>query len=247
MTTQQMLSPFRKAITDFDLIEAGDRIAVGLSGGKDSLTLLKLLAAFRRFSPRPFELYAFTVDMGLGLAEDELNAVRDWCASLEVPLRIEHTDIGQILFEIRKEKNPCSLCSKLRRGALNSLALSEGCNKLALGHHRDDFLETFFLSLIYEGRLSSFAPKSYMSRSRITLIRPMLYLEEKNIRAYAAEQKLPLLHNPCPANHFTRREYMKELLEHLQKEIPFAKERIFGALTSPERDNLPGRSGQKED
>ncbi len=246
MTTQQMLSPFRRAITDFKLIEAGDRVAVGLSGGKDSLTLLYLLAAFRRFSPQPFELYAFTVDMGLGFLEEEVSALRAWCGELEVPLRIDRTDIGQILFEIRREKNPCSLCSKLRRGALNGLARSAGCNKLALGHHRDDFLETFFLSLIYEGRLSSFAPKSFMSRAGITLIRPMLYLEEKNIRAYAAEQRFPLLHNPCPANHFTRREFMKDLLADLQKEIPFAKERIFGALISPERDNLPGRPGRED-
>lgn len=237
MTTQEMLSAFRKAITEYRLIADGDRIAVGISGGKDSLVLVTLLAAYQKFSPEKFSLNAINIDLGFAeTPEKEKQAIADYCQSIGVPYESVKTDIGEILFDIRKEKNPCSLCSKMRRGALNDKARELGCNKLALGHHKDDLIETFFLSLLYEGRLSTFAPYSYLSRSDITLIRPMLFLDEKDIAAYARE--MPVLHNACPADHFTQRESMKQYIKGLQKEIPFAKERIFSAITSPERYNL---------
>ena len=186
MKTQQLLAPFRKAITQFDMIQDGDKIAVGVSGGKDSLTLLALLKAYQRFSPQKFDLLAITIDMGFkGMSFD---GIAEWCKNLDIPYIVEKTDIAEIIFDVRKETNPCSLCSKMRRGALNTVLINNGCNKLALGHHKDDVIETFFLSMIFEGRLNTFAPKNFMSRSRISLIRPMVYIEEKDIAAYATQQ-----------------------------------------------------------
>ena len=241
MTTQKLLAPFRKALLDYKMINDGDRIAIGLSGGKDSLTLLQLFAAYKRFAPEKFELCAVHIDMGLdeiGLAvdENEKNAMADFCYDNKIELIVEKTQTAAIIFRDRKETNPCSLCAKLRRGALNSKCVELGCNKLALGHHKDDLVETFFLSMFYEGRLATFSPQSYMSRTAITLIRPMIYIDEKNISAYA--KHLPILNNPCPQNHIGCREYMKNMIKSIQKDIPFAKERIFSAIISPERYNL---------
>lgn len=236
MTLQNILSSMRRAVEDYDMIKQGDKVAVGLSGGKDSLVLLKALSAFRKFSPASFELFAITIDMGLGNVDFE--PLKKFCDEENVPYTIEKTDIGEIIFDVRKEKNPCSLCSKMRRGALNTVMNKLGCNKLALGHHADDVVNTMLLSLCYEGRLSTFAPVSYMSRSGVTLIRPLIYTEEKNVAAYAAADNLPVTKSPCPMDRETKREYMKQLVKHIQKDIPFVKDRMFSAIISPERYNL---------
>ena len=225
----------RRAVSELNLIENGDRIAVGVSGGKDSLALLSALAAYRRFSPERYELCAITVDLGLGA---DYTPVADLCQTLDVPYLCERTDIGDIIFNVRKEKNPCSLCSKMRRGALAGAMKALGCNKLALGHHADDLAETFLLSLFYEGRLSTFSPKAYMSRSGITVIRPFVYITEADVTALARDENLPVVHNPCPANHNTQREYVKNLIKNIMRDIPIAKERMISALTHPERNNL---------
>ena len=236
MKTQQLLAPFRKAITQFDMIQDGDKIAVGVSGGKDSLTLLALLKAYQRFSPQKFDLLAITIDMGFkGMSFD---GIAEWCKNLDIPYIVEKTDIAEIIFDVRKETNPCSLCSKMRRGALNTVLINNGCNKLALGHHKDDVIETFFLSMIFEGRLNTFAPKNFMSRSRISLIRPMVYIEEKDIAAYATQQNLPVAFNPCPADKHTQRQSMKELIKNICVDNPFAKDRIGAAITCCDRYNL---------
>ena len=243
MTTQTMLSPFRRAISDFEMITRGDKIAVGLSGGKDSLALVTLFAALKKFYPEPFELFAVNIDMGLDYDESEKTALKNYLDELKVPLYVEKTDIGKILFEVRKEKNPCSLCSKLRRGALCSVAVSHGATKIALGHHADDLAETLFLSLFFEGRLSTFEPVTFLDDLNVSLIRPLIYTEEKNIRAYAKD--FPILHNPCPADKHTNRQYIKELLASVKKDIPFAKSRILTALYHPERNHLFGEAIEK--
>ena len=231
-----MLSPFRRAITQYDLIQDGDKIAVGVSGGKDSLTLLALLNAYKRFSPQKFDLIAVTIDMGFD--GSDYSAIAKWCADNNIPYILEKTDIAEIIFDVRQETNPCSLCSKMRRGALNGVITAQGCNKLALGHHRDDVTETFFLSLLFEGRLNTFAPKSFMTRSKITLIRPLVFTTENDIAAYARDAELPVAHNPCPADKHTQRQYMKDLIKKIQEDIPFAPERIAAAISNPDRYNL---------
>lgn len=238
MTLQQLLSPFRRAIDEYGMIEEGDKIAIGLSGGKDSLLLVYLFSALKKFYPKKFDVIAITIDMGFkDTDQSKIDGLRAICEEQGIPYFVEKTDIGQILFEIRKESNPCSLCSKLRRGALNTIALANGCNKLALGHHADDLSETFLLSLFYEGRLSTFQPITYLSRTGISVIRPMIFIEEKNISAYMKDK--PILKNVCPADKHTQRQYVKELLRSIQTEIPFVKERLHGAITHPERNNLP--------
>ena len=218
MNLQQLLSPARKAIEDYEMINDGDKIAVGLSGGKDSVTLLYILAGLKRFYPKKFELVAITIDLGLDYDQKEVESLKNLCAELNVEYHIVPTDIYQILFVERKEKSPCSLCSKMRRGALNTKAIELGCNKLALGHHADDLIETLFLSLFYEGRLSTFEPITYLSRANMTVIRPMIYIEEKNIRAFSKDK--PVIFNPCPADKHTQREYVKNLINQIKKDIP---------------------------
>lgn len=225
------------------MIEEGDRIAVGLSGGKDSVTLLTLLAKLRIFYPKKFSVVAIRIDMGLNCDENEVSAMENYCRDLAVEYVTEKTDIGEILFNIRKEKNPCSLCSKLRRGALNTVAKKLGCNKLALGHHADDLVETFFLSMIFEGRFSTFEPVTFLSRSEVTVIRPMIYIEEKDITSYSKD--LPIIHNPCPADKHTKRQYVKELIAYIKKDIPFAKDRMLSAIYHPERNHLFGEAIKK--
>ncbi len=236
MNLQQLLSPARKAIEDYEMISDGDKIAVGLSGGKDSVTLLYILAGLKRFYPKKFELVAITIDLGLNYDQKEVESLKNLCKELDVEYHIVPTDIYQILFVERKEKSPCSLCSKMRRGALNTKAIELGCNKLALGHHADDLIETLFLSLFYEGRLSTFEPITYLSRANMTVIRPMIYIEEKNIRAFSKDK--PVLYNPCPADKHTQREYIKNLLNQIKKDIPIAKDRMLSAITHPERNHL---------
>ena len=181
MELQKLLSKARRAAEDYDMIEEGDKIAVGLSGGKDSITLLYILATMRRFYPKKFEVVAITVDMGLEYDKDEVEALKKLCEELNVEYVIEPTEIGKIVFDVRKEQNPCSLCANMRRGALNNTAVKVGCNKIALGHHADDLIETLFLSLFYESRLSTFSPVTHLERKNVTVIRPMIYIREKEI------------------------------------------------------------------
>lgn len=243
MTTQQMLSPLRRAIEDFKMIEENDRIAVGLSGGKDSVTLLTLLAKLRIFYPKKFSVVAIRIDMGLNCDQEEVTAMENYCRDLDVEYVVEKTDIGAILFDIRKESNPCSLCSKMRRGALNTVAARLGCNKLALGHHADDLVETFFLSMIYEGRFSTFEPVTYLTRTGMTVIRPMIYIEEKDVAAFSKDK--PIIHNPCPADKHTKRQYVKELIASIKKDVPFAKDRMLSAIYHPERNHLFDKTFEK--
>ena len=231
---KKILSRVRKACENYNLIEENDKIAVGLSGGKDSLVLLNALAIMRKFYPKKFELIAITVDLFNGQSNYE--KVLEFCKDLDVPLHIVPSQIFEIVFTERKETNPCSLCAKMRRGILNQTAKDLGCTKVALGHHADDLIETFFLSLIYEGRLSTFAPKTYLSNTDITSIRPLIYLKEKEV--LSASKNLPVFKNECPANHKTKREFMKDMLKDLEKKIPGTKDIMFKAITSPERYNL---------
>jgi len=236
MTTQKMLSVMRKGITEYKMIKDGDKIAVGVSGGKDSVTLLKLLAEYRRFSPERFDLLAISIDLDFTGAKTDFTALKAFCDELNVSYIVEKTDIGKIVFDIRKETNPCALCSKMRKGALYDVAVKNGCNKVALGHHADDLTDTFLLSLFYEGRLSTFAPKSFLDRTGLTLIRPLIMAKEADITGYAKD--LPVVKSPCPANKQTKREYVKEAVREIAKEIPNVREMAYTAITHPERYNL---------
>lgn len=225
---QQLLSRMRRAIEDYDMIQSGDRIAVGLSGGKDSLTVLMAAHALKRFYPKPFHLEAITLDMGMeGMDFSPLAAL---CSSLSIPYTIEKTQIKEIVFDCRKEKNPCSLCANLRRGALNATAKRLGLDKIMLGHHYDDVVETFLLSLLFEGQVSCFTPVTYLDRMGITLLRPFIYIEEKDIKRYANKAELPVVHNLCPADGNTKREYVKTLLRQLDYESRGTKQRLFTAM-----------------
>lgn len=236
MELQKLCSLVRRAVQDYDMIKKGDVIAVGLSGGKDSVSLLCALSSLSRYYPETFTVKAITVDMGLGLDEDEVNEVKKLCEKLDVEYIVEKTEIGKIVFEARKESNPCSLCANMRRGALNNTAVKYGCNKVALGHHADDFMETFLLSLFYEARLSVFQPVTKLERCNLTVIRPMLYVREKDIIGFSKDK--PIIHNPCPADKHTKRQYIKDLLKELEKDNPKLRENILSALTHPDRNNL---------
>lgn len=240
---QKILGAMRRAIQDYNMIEEGDRIFVGLSGGKDSVLLLNALAAYRKFSPLGFTLEAITVDMGLkDTSEEEMAALAANCNDLAVTHHIVKTDIAEIIFDARKENNPCSLCAKMRRGALNGKINELGGGKLALGHNADDVAETMLMSLLYEGRFSCFSPTAYMDQSGVSLIRPLIYIEECDIKSAVERLDLPIVHNPCPANKATKREYVKELIKNICKDIPFAKDRMLGAIFHPERNNLWDRT-----
>ena len=222
---QKLMGLVRRCVDDYKMITPGDKIAVGISGGKDSLVLLQILAGLRSYMD--FELEAITIDMGLGM---DYSAVEKFCESLNVPYTIVKTEIGPIIFDYRKEKNPCSMCSKMRRGALNQAILDRGIRKLALGHHYDDAVETFVMSLIYEGRLSCFQPVTELDRMGVTQIRPMLYIHEKTVDNFATRMKLPVVENRCPVDKTTKREEIKNLVYELSQRYPDLKERIFGAM-----------------
>lgn len=224
---QKLMGLVRRCVEDYEMIEDGDKIAVGISGGKDSLVLLRLLAALRSYHNKKFTLQAITIDMGLGMA---YSGIEEMCRELDVPYTIVKTEIGPIIFDYRKEKNPCSMCSKMRRGALNQALLDLDCNKLALGHHFDDAVETFMMSLIYEGRISCFQPVTHLDRTGVIQIRPMLYIHEKTVASFAQRENLPVLQNRCPVDKHTKREEIKELIFSLAKDYPDLKERIFGAM-----------------
>ena len=229
MKLQRLLSYTRKAVDDYGLIEDGDKIAIGISGGKDSLTLLYALSELRKFYPKKFEIYALTVHLGIGGMD--FSEVKKLCHELDIPYYIIDTEINDIVFNIRKETNPCALCAKLRKGAFNNKALELGCNKIAYAHHRDDINETFLMSLIYEGRIHTFSPVTHLERSELTLIRPLIYAYEGEIKSFATEQQLPVCKNPCPADGITKRQESKNLLLELKKTVPQVKERIFSAIT----------------
>ena len=236
MTTQKMLSLMRKGIEKYKLIKNGDKIAVGISGGKDSLTLLKLLAEFRRFSPQKFELVAITVDLSFTGQKQDFTAIREFCNELNVEYYVEETEIGKIVFDVRKETNPCALCSKMRKGALNAKAKSLGCNKVALGHHSNDLVETMLLSFFYEGRLSTFAPKSYLDRQDLTVIRPLIFVTEQDVKSYS--KTLPVAKSKCPADTATKRAEIKNIISSIAEKIPSVREMMFTSLIHPERYNL---------
>lgn len=225
---QKFLSPVRRAVDEYQMIAPGDRIAVGISGGKDSLALLAALSKLRTFYPNPFELEAVTVSMGL--EPFDLTHVRAFCEGLGVRFTEKKTQIAEIIFDIRKEQNPCSLCAKMRRGALHDTAVDLGCNKVALGHHFDDVIETFFLCLFYESRVSCFSPVTYLSRKDITMIRPMIYVPEYEVRRMAASLSLPVVKSPCPADGCTKRQEVKELIASLEKQYKGLKGRLFHAV-----------------
>ena len=224
---QKLMGLVRRCVDDYNMIRAGDRIAVGVSGGKDSLVLLVLLAGLKKFFNKPFELEAVTIDMGLGM---DYSGVEALCRELEVPYTVVKTEIAPIIFDHRKEKNPCSMCSKMRRGALNQAILEKGFNKLALGHHYDDAVETFLMSLLFEGRISCFQPVTDLDRTGIIQIRPMLYIHEQSIQNFSNRYELPILENRCPVDKQTKREEVKKLIYDLSATYPELKERIFGAM-----------------
>lgn len=230
MELQKLLSHTRKAISDYNMIDNNDNIAIGLSGGKDSLTLLFALAKLKNFYDKKFSLRAVMVD--LGFKNSNFNNIINLCKDLDIKLDIIKSDIYEIVFNIRKEKNPCSLCSKLRKGAFNEYIKDLGCNKLAYAHHKDDFIETFILSLFYEGRLNTFKPVTYLDRTNLYLIRPLIYINEKDIIGFSNRYNLPIFKNPCPADGYTKRQYAKDLLKNLSKEVPGIKDRIFHSITN---------------
>ena len=228
MQLQQVLSLVRKACEEYNMIEEGDKIAVGISGGKDSLTLLYALAHLRRFYPRKFELYAITVDLGF----DNLNLdkIKELCKDLEVDYTVVKTDIANIVFNERKEKSPCSLCAKMRKGALNDAMKQKGINKIAYAHHKDDVVDTMMMSLIYEGRFHTFSPVTYLDRTELYVIRPLMYMKEADVIGFVNKYNVPVVKSPCPVDKHTKREYVKDLLKEISKDNPGVKDRMFTAI-----------------
>ncbi len=235
MKLQQVLSYVRKAADDYSMIKEGDSIAVGISGGKDSLTLLYALHGLQRFYPARFELCAITVD--LGFQNLNLEEIKALTGSLGIEYHIVQTDIAQIIFEDRKETNPCSLCAKMRKGALNDAIKKFECNKVAYAHHKDDVVETMLMSLIFEGRFHTFSPVTYLDRTGLTVIRPLLYMNEADVVGFVNKNRIPVVKSPCPADGNTKREYVKGLLKQLNQENPGVKERMFTAIRN---SNLKG-------
>ena len=229
MKPQKLLTYTRKAIEDYHMIEQGDKIAIGISGGKDSLTLLYALSKLKEFYPISFDLVALTID--LGFTDYDTSLLSHYADSLHVPYYIEKTQIADIVFTYRQEENPCSLCSRMRKGAFNERAKALGCNKIAYAHHKDDVLDSFLMSMLYEGRIHTFSPVTHLERSELTLIRPLIYAYEGEIKSFATEQQLPVCKNPCPADGITKRQESKNLLLELKKTVPQVKERIFSAIT----------------
>ena len=230
MKLQKLFSLTRQAIDDYQMIEEGDRIAIGISGGKDSLTLLYALQGLQKFYPKHFELEAVRVD--LGYPDFNLEPIRQLCQKLQVPYTIIPTQIGKIVFEERQESNPCALCAKLRKGAFNDRIKELGCNKVAYAHHKDDMVETMLLSLMYEGRFHSFLPKTYLDRMDLTVIRPLIYVSESEVIGFRNKYHLPVAKSPCPADGYTKRQYVKDLLRKLNQENPGVKNRMFSAIVN---------------
>ena len=225
---QRILSYMRKAIEEYKMIEEGDKIGICLSGGKDSITMLHAFKNLQRFYPKKFEIIAISINPGFDFFNTDF--LKNICNKLEIPLFIEKSNAKEIVFDIRKEKNPCSLCANLRRGVINSIAIREGCNKISLGHNQDDVLETFLLNLFYTGNIYTFSPVSYMDRSKITLIRPLIYTPEKEIRRFIRKNNFSVMPKVCPIDGTSKREYMKQLIFTLTKDIPMIRANLFGAI-----------------
>lgn len=232
---KKIIGNIRKALREYNMIENGDKIAVGVSGGKDSLTLLMALKNLQMYYDKTFDFIAVSINPNFDFFD--INLIENFCNSLSIPLIIENSHSKEIVFDIRKEKNPCSLCANLRRGILNSIAIRENCNKIALGHNEDDVIETFILSLFYNGNIHTFAPKSYMDRSKITVIRPLIYLSEKDIKSFINRNKIVVMNKCCPMDGNSKRENIKEMISDLQKSIPNLKSNLYGAI---KRSNIQG-------
>lgn len=235
MKLQQLYSLTRRAIDDYQMIEEGDKIALGISGGKDSLTMLYAMHGLMRFYPKKFTLHAVTVDLGFG--NQDLDKIIQLCESFDIEYTIVHTDIAEIVFKERAESNPCSLCAKMRKGALNQAIKDAGCNKVAYAHHKDDVVETMMMSLIYEGRIHTFSPVTYLDRMDLTVIRPMIYMNEADVIGFINKNSIPVVKNPCPADGYTKREYVKNLIRDINLETPGVKERMFTAI---KKSNVKG-------
>lgn len=235
MKLQKLLSYVRRAVEDYNMIEQGDKIAVGISGGKDSICLLLALKNLQRFYTKQFELEAITVSLGLPNAN--YDDIQHFCDKIGVNYTVVNTDIGQIIFEERKEKNPCSLCAKMRKGALNDMAEQLNCNKVALGHNKDDIVETFFMSLFYEGRIHCFSPVSFLDRKQIYSIRPLMYVPEPEIKGFIQKNGISIVKNPCIADGNTKRQETKQLLYSLSKDYKNLQEKVFGAI---QRSDIKG-------
>ena len=230
MKLQRLMSYTRKAIQEYDMIEDGDKICIGVSGGKDSLALLAALHGIQRFYPKKFELVAISVDLGFGI--QNFDKIKDYCDKLDIELFIVKTEIGTIVFNDRKESNPCSLCAKMRKGALNEKAKELGCNKIAYAHHKDDIIETLLLSMLFESRIHTFSPVTYLDRMDLTVIRPMMFVSEAEVIGFKNKYDLPVAKNPCPADGYTKRQYVKDLLAKLNRDNHGCKDRIFKAILS---------------
>ena len=234
MKLQQLMSYTRRAIDDYNMIQDGDRIAIGISGGKDSLTFLYALHGLQRYYPKKFDLEAITVD--LGHPDFVVSGIHSLCETMRVPYTVVKTEIARIVFDERNEKNPCSLCAKMRKGALNDTIKKLGCNKIAYAHHKDDIVETMMMSLIYEGHFYSFPPITHLDRTDLTVIRPLMYVSEADVKGFCNKYQLPVVKSPCPANGYTKRQYVKDLLRKLNQENPGVKERMFSAIVN---GNIP--------
>jgi tRNA(Ile)-lysidine synthase TilS/MesJ len=233
---KKILGCVKKAVSDFSMIQDGDVVGVGVSGGKDSTALLYALKLFQNFSPVKYELKAFTLT--LGFDNFDLTPLKKFCHDLKIPYIIQPTQIGKVVFEERKDKNPCAMCARMRRGRLHTLCKEYGVTKLALGHHGDDAVETLFLSMFYESRISTFDPVTFLDKKNLTMIRPLIYASEKDIISTVNKHNLPIVKSPCPANGKTQRQYMKNLLEQIYKDIPNGKDRIITALKNKEQLNI---------
>ncbi len=232
---QTITGQARRAIDDYNMIDEGDKIAIGLSGGKDSLTLLHALYNLKRYYPKKFDIMAITIHPGSDTFKtDELEKL---CKNLNIEYIVYNSNITQVVFDIRKEKNPCSLCANMRRGMLNSIAIENGCTKIALGHHSDDVIETFLMSIFLNGKIHTFSPVTYLSRSDVKVIRPFIYVSEKDIKALARKLKFPVVGKCCPMDGYSKREYMKNLIKNLNHDIPKLKANLIGAI---KRSNIQG-------
>ncbi|QEK11296.1 tRNA 2-thiocytidine biosynthesis protein TtcA [Crassaminicella thermophila] len=233
---KKVLGCIKKAVADFDMIQDGDVVGVGVSGGKDSTTLLYALKLFQNFSPVKYELKALTLT--LGFDNFDITPLKNFCEKLEIPYIIQPTKIGKVVFEERKDKNPCAMCARMRRGRLHTLCKEHGITKLALGHHADDAVETLFLSMFYESRISTFDPVTFLDRKNLTMIRPLIYASEDDIISAVSKHNLPIVKSPCPANGKTKRQYMKNLLKQINKDIPNARDRVITALKNKDQLNI---------
>ncbi len=240
MKLQKLYSYTRCAIDSYNMIEDGDKIAIGVSGGKDSLTLLYALHGLKKFYPKHFDLVAISVDLGFGI--QNFDKIKDLCDSLEIDLHIIDTEIGNIVFNERKESNPCSLCAKMRKGALNKKAKELGCNKVAYAHHKDDIIETMMLSLIYEGRFHCFSPVTYLDKMELTVIRPMMFVSESEVIGFQNKYDLPVAKNPCPVDGHTKREYIKNLIKQINFDNKGVKDRMFTAILDGDLKGWPKRN-----